>query len=60
VCTSIVTRIAMNLGCPEMASLAYIEGEVPIHDLDYFFTHASYARNSIILYLCCMVARRSS
>jgi hypothetical protein len=37
VCTSMVTRIAMNLGCPEMASLAYIEGEVPILDLDYFF-----------------------
>jgi hypothetical protein len=25
-CTSMVTRIAMNLGCPEMANLAYIEG----------------------------------
>jgi hypothetical protein len=27
-CTSMVTRIAMNLGCPEMANLAYIEGNV--------------------------------
>jgi hypothetical protein len=26
----------MNLGCPEMANLAYIEGDVPILDLDHF------------------------
>jgi hypothetical protein len=25
-CTSIVTWIAINLGCPEMAKLAYIKG----------------------------------
>jgi hypothetical protein len=31
-----VTRIAMNLGCPEMANLAYIEGDVPILGLDHF------------------------
>jgi hypothetical protein len=31
-----VTQIAMNLGCPEMASLAYIEGDVPILGLDHF------------------------
>jgi hypothetical protein len=34
-CTSMVTRIAMNIGCPEMANLAYIEGDVldlgPVH-----------------------------
>jgi hypothetical protein len=35
-CTSIVTRIAMNLGCLEMANLAYIEGDVPILGLDHF------------------------
>jgi hypothetical protein len=35
-CTSMVTRIAMNLGCPEMANLAYIEGDVPILSLDHF------------------------
>jgi hypothetical protein len=29
-CTSVVTRIAMNLGCPEMANLAYIETNVPV------------------------------
>jgi hypothetical protein len=36
VCTSMVTRIAMNLGCTEMANLAYIEGDVPVLDLDHF------------------------
>jgi hypothetical protein len=35
-CTSMVTRIAMNLRCPEMANLAYIEGDVPILGLDHF------------------------
>jgi hypothetical protein len=31
-----VTRIAMNLGCPKMTNLAYIEGDVPILGLDHF------------------------
>jgi hypothetical protein len=31
-----VTPIAMNLGCPEMANLAYIKGDVPIPGLDHF------------------------
>jgi hypothetical protein len=35
-CTSMVTRIAMNIGCPKMANLTYIEGDVPILDLDHF------------------------
>jgi hypothetical protein len=35
-CTSMVTRIAMNLGCPEMANLAYIEEDVPILGIDHF------------------------
>jgi hypothetical protein len=35
-CTSMVTRIAMNLGCLEMANLAYVEGDVPILGLDHF------------------------
>jgi hypothetical protein len=35
-CTSMVTQIAMNLGCPEMANLAYIERDVPILGLDHF------------------------
>jgi hypothetical protein len=35
-CTSMVTQIAMNFGCSEMANLAYIEGDVPILGLDQF------------------------
>jgi hypothetical protein len=35
-CTSMITRIAMNLGCLEMANLAYIEGDVPVLSLDHF------------------------
>jgi hypothetical protein len=35
-CTSMVTRIAMNLGCLKMANLACIEGDVPILGLDHF------------------------
>jgi hypothetical protein len=35
-CTSMVTRIAINLGCPEMANLSYIEGDVPDLGLDHF------------------------
>jgi hypothetical protein len=42
-CTSMVTRIAMNLGCTKMANLAYIEGDVPILDLDHF-VHAHILR----------------
>jgi hypothetical protein len=36
VCASMVTQIAMNLGCPEMANLAYIEGDVPVLGLNHF------------------------
>jgi hypothetical protein len=32
--TSMVTWIAMNLGCLEMANLAYIERDVPVLGLD--------------------------
>jgi hypothetical protein len=42
-CTSMVTQIAMNLGCLEMANLAYIEGDVPILGLDHF-VHAHILR----------------
>jgi hypothetical protein len=55
-----VTRIAMNLGCLEMANLAYIEGDVPDLGLDHFVHAHIFVRNLIILYLCCMVARQSS
>jgi hypothetical protein len=56
-CTSMVTRIAMNLGCPKMASLAYIEGVYLFLVLAILFTHTSCVRNLIILYPCCMVVR---
>jgi hypothetical protein len=55
-----VTRIAMNLGCLEMANLAYIEGMYLILVLTILVTLISCARKRIILYLCCMVARRFS
>jgi hypothetical protein len=35
-CTSMVTQIAMNLGCLKMANLAYIEGDVPVLGLNHF------------------------
>jgi hypothetical protein len=35
-CTSMVTRIAINLRCPKMDNLAYIEGDVPDLGLDQF------------------------
>jgi hypothetical protein len=35
-CTSMVTRIAMNLGCLEMANLTNIEGDIPVLGLDHF------------------------
>jgi hypothetical protein len=35
-CTSMVTWIAMNLGCPEVANLTYTKGVVPVLDLDNF------------------------
>jgi hypothetical protein len=35
-CTSVVTRIAMNLGCPKKANLANIDGNVPVLGLDHF------------------------
>jgi hypothetical protein len=38
-----VTRIAINLGCPKLANLAYIEGDVPDLGLDHF-VHAHLLR----------------
>jgi hypothetical protein len=35
-CTSMVTRIAINLGCSKMDNLTYIVGDVPIFGLDHF------------------------
>jgi hypothetical protein len=35
-CTSMVTQSVMNLGCPKMANLACIEGDVAIYGLGHF------------------------
>jgi hypothetical protein len=45
-CTSMVTRIAMNLGCPKMVNLDYMEGDVPHIDLDHFCSRAYLARGT--------------
>jgi hypothetical protein len=37
-CNSMVTQIAMNLECPKMANLAYIEGVYLILVLTILFT----------------------
>jgi hypothetical protein len=34
--TSLVTHITLNIGCPKMHNVAYIEGEVPILGLSHF------------------------
>jgi hypothetical protein len=44
--TSLVTWIAMNLGCLEMANLAYIEVDVPILGIDHFCLWAHFARGT--------------
>jgi hypothetical protein len=59
VCTSMVTWIAMNLGCLEMANMVYSGGMYLFSVLTILFTCTSCARNPIILYLCCIVTRRS-
>jgi hypothetical protein len=53
-CTSLVTRIAMNLG---YSDLAYIEGLYLFLVLTILFTCTSCTRNPIILYPCFMVIR---
>jgi hypothetical protein len=58
-CTSMVTRIDMNLGCPEMANLTYIWRMYRFLVLTILFTCTSCARNLIILYPYYMVIRRS-
>jgi hypothetical protein len=59
-CISVVTRIVIHLGCLKMVNLTYIEGVYLILVLTILFMCTSCTRNPIILYLCCMVARRSS
>jgi hypothetical protein len=58
-CTSLATRISLNLGCPEMANIVYIEGDVPVLGLDHLFTRTSCARNPIIPFPCYIMVMRS-
>jgi hypothetical protein len=55
--TSMVTWIAMNLGCPEMANLAYIEGAVPILGLDHF-VHAHILREEPNYFVLMLYGRK--
>jgi hypothetical protein len=57
-CTSMVTQIAMNLGCPEMAILAYIEGDVPILGLDHF-VHAHILRDEPNYYVSMLYGHKA-
>jgi hypothetical protein len=57
-CNSMVTRIAMNLGCPKMANLAYIVGDVPVLALDYF-VHAHILREEPDHYLSMLYGRKA-
>jgi hypothetical protein len=55
-----VTQIAINLGCLEIANLAYIEGDVPNLGLDHF-VHAHILRkepdHSLSMLYGCKVIR---
>jgi hypothetical protein len=57
-CTSMVTRIAINLGCPEMDNLAYIEGGVPVLGLDHF-VHAHILREELDHSLSMLYGRKA-
>jgi hypothetical protein len=50
-CNSMVTQIAMNLECPEMANLAYIDGNVPDLGLDHFCPRAYLARGTRLFFI---------
>jgi hypothetical protein len=54
-CTSMVTQIAMNLGCLEMATWPTLRGMYLFLVFTILFTRTSCTRNPIILYLCCTV-----
>jgi hypothetical protein len=57
-CTSMVTRIAMNLGCPKMANVAYIEGDVPILALHHF-VHAHILREEPDYFVSMLYGRKA-
>jgi hypothetical protein len=49
--------MAMNLGCPEMANLAYIEGNAPILGLDHF-VHAHILREEPNYFVLMLYGRK--
>jgi hypothetical protein len=55
--TSMVTRIAINLGCPKIANLAYIVGDVPILALNHF-VHMHIPRKEPSHYLSMLYGRK--
>jgi hypothetical protein len=57
-CTSMVTRIAINLGCPKMTNLAYIEGVVPDLGLDHF-VHTHILHEELVHSLPMMYSRKA-
>jgi hypothetical protein len=52
-CTSLVTCIALNIGCSEMHKVAYIEGYLSLVLLT-LCTPTFCVKSLIILFLCCM------
>jgi hypothetical protein len=57
-CTSVVTRIAINLVCLEIANLAYIEGGIHVLGLDHFI-HAHILREKSDHSLYMMYGRKA-
>jgi hypothetical protein len=48
----------MNLGCPEMANLAYIKGDVPVLGFDHF-VHAHILREEPNHFLSMLYGRKA-
>jgi hypothetical protein len=57
-CTSMVTQIYMNLGCPEKDNWAYIEGDVHVLGLDHF-VHAHILREELNHSLSILYGRKA-
>jgi hypothetical protein len=57
-CTFLVTRIALNLGCPEMANMVYIEEDVLVLGLDHF-VHANISREEHDHSICILYHRKA-
>jgi hypothetical protein len=53
-CTSMVMRITLNLGYPEMAHVSYIEGGCTNLESTILCTCTFFTKSRIILFPCCM------